>query len=175
MISTIRTRRLLCAAAVSFTVLAAAACSSSSDTDTEAVAFTAEDGTFTAEFPNQPKRDTQSQSAGGVNLEIVIYTSEVDNGAVTVTYTDSPVALDADAALAGAVQGSATQVKGTVTSSNDTTFLGYPAKDAEISVDGGDVYERIFLVGQRLYVIGAASGKGRPDAYDRLLETFKLT
>ena len=174
MIRTLRMRRLLLAAVMSFAVLSAAACSSS-DTDTKGVAFVAEDGSFTAEFPNQPKRDAQSQSAGGVNLQVIILTSEVDDGAVTVTYTDSPVPLDPAAALAGAVQGSATQVKGTITSSSDTTFLGHPAKDAEISLDGGDVYERIFLVGQRLYVIGAASGKGRPKAYDRLLDTFKLT
>lgn len=141
---------------------------------------TATDGSFSAEFPNQPKREENTQTAAGVNLVVVTYTSSTGKSAVTLSYTDSPVELDETSALNGAVEGSASRLSGTVKANTDTTIVDHNAadhnaKDVQIETKDATVYERIFLVGKRLYTIVAASEKRtRPSSYDRLLETFKL-
>lgn len=136
---------------------------------------TATDGSFSAEFPSQPKREENTQTAAGVNLVVVTYTSSTGKSAVTLSYTDSPVELDETSALNGAVEGSASRLSGTVKANTDTTIVDHNAKDVQIETKDATVYERIFLVGKRLYTIVAASEKRtRPSSYDRLLETFKL-
>lgn len=165
-------RRML-ATAVALIAVAAAGCSSSDDAEPP-VTVTADDGSFSAEFPNQPKKDVTQNSTAGIQTEVVQYASQIDDGTVNVGYSDFPVEVDEAAALDGAAKGSVSSVNGTIVSLTDTTYLGKPAKDVEASVKEGKLYERIFFDGQRLYIIIGGSSKGRPPAYDRVLETFQL-
>ncbi len=156
--------------------LATAACSSSGSSSTAKapVAYTADDGRFTAEFPSSPERDEQQVTVAGIDLVIVSYTTESKNDALTVGFTDYPEVTDVGAVLDAAADGSANQINGTIESKTDTTFLGVPAKDVVISTDGASVYERIFVVENRLYTLIGVAENARPTSYDHLLATFAL-
>ncbi|MEA2686357.1 MAG: hypothetical protein QOE93_1552, partial [Actinomycetota bacterium] len=150
---------------------------SSSDRASEAkqgVTVTSHDGTFHAEFPSPPGRDEARETIGGLDLVVVTYSVGIDDGAVAVSYTDYPDVRDGRAVLDGAASGSASRVNGTITSNTTTTFLDLDARDVAMTVASGSVFERIFLDGNRLYIILAAGAGDRPVAYDRLVGSFAL-
>ena len=143
--------------------------------------FTSPDGKFRAEFPAEPKRDEQSQTAAGIALRIISYTSEKDDGAVTVGYVDFPPQVTAGGArpvLDGVAEGAAGHVDGRLVSERFTTFLGSEASDYVIDVkDGkGTATARAFLAGDRLYILQAVEeGKrARSERFDRLVASFTL-
>ena len=153
--------------------LTAVACSSDSRSTTP-TPFTAEDGRFSAEFPGTPKRDQQQVSAAGLDLVVVLYATETDDESVMVGYTDYPVGMTSEGVLDAAAQGSAQNVKGTITGKTDVTFLGHPAKDVTVTTDDALINERLFLVDNRMYTLLGVAKDSRPASYDHLLETFKL-
>ncbi len=187
------TRRRMLAAIIAVAALSAGACSSSDDDDEGAnpttpstsaavttssipgVLVTSDDRSFRAVFPVQPDRSEANETAAGIDLVIVSYVAEVRNGAVGVSYSDYPdVPDDPQPVFDGAAEGSASRTGGTITASSDTTYLGRDARDVEIAVDGGTVFERFVLDGRRMYVLLGAGETGRPTAYDRLLDSFEL-
>ena len=175
--------RVFMAGAVLLAVSGAAACgggssSSKSATSTTRPAFIAADAGFSAEFPGAPKRQEQPVEQAGVSLKVIFYQSTTNDEVVAVGSSTTPIALTGDGlttALDKAIDGSATNVHGTVSSRSKTTFLGVPAEDGVITAQGNVVHERVFVVGQRLYIAeGITSSASKPHpAYDRLLATFK--
>jgi len=169
------TRRTL-AVLLATASLTAVGCSSS-PTPSKAAApipYTAGDGRFKAEFPKTPVREENPVSVAGLDLVVVSYSTEGTNEALTVGYADYPQVQDPAGVLDAAAEGSAAKIGGTVESKTDTTFLGLPAKDVVISTTGAGLYERIFLVENRLYTLVGVSPYGRPASYDHLLQTFAL-
>jgi hypothetical protein len=168
---------------VALSVAGLAACGASSSSSkrtapTTRRAFVAADAGFSAEFPGTPKRQEQPVEQAGVSLKVLFYQSATNDEVVAVGSSTTPVALTGDgltAALDKAIDGSAANVHGTVSSRSKTTFLGVPAEDGIISAQGNVVRERVFVVGQRLYIAeGITSGVDKPHvAYDRLLASFK--
>jgi hypothetical protein len=154
--------------------LSAVACSTTS-TGSEAKAIAPvlqsfPDEAFTAEFPAAPKRDAQTITVAGVQVTVVQYTT----GNVAVGYANYPASVSGS--LDGAVKGAADNIKGTVQSRKDTTFMGHPTTDVVIKSPDGIAHGRLILRGQRLYTL---IGAGAPDAvvppaYARLVETFVL-
>ncbi len=173
----LRAVRRTLAVLLALTSVAAVACSSSQTAGSKVqqpVAYSADDGRFKAEFPSAPTREENPVSVAGLDLVIVTYSTQTKKDALTVGYTDYPEVADPAQVLDGAADGSASNVGGTIESKTDTTFLGHPAKDVVISTSDAGVYERIFLVDNRLYMLIGVAQAGRPAAYDRLLETFAL-
>ena len=158
--------------------LTAVACSSGSGSTTTAATSPVRqeipEGQFSAEFPSAPVREEERVSASGLDLVIVTYGVETGKESIVVGYTDYPKNVVLSKVLDGAADGSASQVNGTLQSKTPTTFMGHPAMDVVVKVDGGMVYERLVLRGNRLFTLIGAGGSGRPPAYDRLIETFYL-
>ncbi len=165
--------------------LVATACggggSGDSSTATTLKAFTSAEGRFSAEFPEEPKRNEQRQMAAGIPLVIVTFSSDVPDGAVAVGYVDYPPSVTAAGprpVLDGVAEGAAANVNGKVVSETFTTFLGHEASDYVVDVQGGrgTATARAFLSGNRLYIIQAVE-KGKRTGSDRfqlLVSTFKL-
>ena len=150
--------------------LSAAACTST-DPDADASApvvqaFPAEG--FTAEFPTAPTREEDKAAAAGVDITLITYRV----GDLVVGYVNYPTTLVAS--LDAAVKGAADNIKGTIQSRSDTTFMGHPATDVVIKAPDGVVHTRMVLRGQRLYSLVGAGKSGPPASYARLVETFVL-
>ncbi len=111
-------------------------------------------------------------TAAGMDLVLISYKTETAKESVGVAYVDYPGG--AQLSLDGAAEGSASQINGTIQSKTATTFMGHPAVDVVIKVDGGMVHERLVLRERRLYTVIGASESGRPASYDRLIQTFHL-
>ncbi|HJV09126.1 MAG TPA: hypothetical protein VJ653_05575 [Acidimicrobiales bacterium] len=150
--------------------LSAAACTSTEPgtTTTTPVLQTFPDEAFTAEFPSGPKREVQTQTVAGVPVTLIMY----QTGDVVVGYVNYPTSLSGS--LDGAVKGAADNIKGTIMSRKDTTFMGHPATDVVIKAPEGIVHSRMVLRGQRLYSLIGGGPSGPPPAYARLVETFVL-
>ena len=134
------------------------------------------EGKFSAEFPSAPVREETKTSASGVDLLFISYQTERGGESVIVGYVDYPKGVQLSNVLDGAAAGAAANVKGTIQSRTDTTFMGHPATDVVIKTEDALVYGRLVLRGNRLYtLVGVDVGApGRPAAYDRLVETFVL-
>jgi hypothetical protein len=169
-----RSVRRALAVVLAVAALTSVACSSKTDTAKAPVAFTADDGRFTAEFPETPKRQQEAVSAAGINLVVVSYSTESDDDSVMVGYTDYPEGFESEGVLEAAAQGSASNVNGTIQSNTDLTYLDHPAKDIMVTTSEAMIHERLFLVGTRMYTLIGVARASRPPAYDHLLNTFKL-
>ena len=147
--------------------------------------FTSEEGKFSAEFPGTPKRDARTETAGDIQLNLVHFS--VDNGdeAVSVSFIDYPEAVSAQdpkvlldsiaegaaSAADGTVQGAASKLK----SKTPTTVEGHQAIDFAVDIQERELVARAVLVGTRMYLMQVVS---EPDvnssSYDRLTESFEL-
>ncbi len=135
--------------------------------------FSAADGKFTVLMPGTPQRKTQSVS--GLNL--VMYATEVKNGAYGVGYADLPA--NADFSLPGAVQGMAGTYSGKVLSEKDYTFEVRNGREFEIEASNpkGFASGRIVVINNRMYevfVLGTNARLSDPDV-QTFLNSFKLT
>lgn len=156
------------------------ACSPSATTNTPAAAApvlqTDVEGKFSAEFPFTPLREEKKQTQAGLQLTMIMYSTETAKESVFVAYTDYPktLKLNASEALVGAADGSAKSANGVILSKAATTFMGHPAMDVVVKAPEGTVYERLVLRDHRLYMVMGVGAAGRPASYDHLLETFFL-
>ncbi|HEU4868550.1 MAG TPA: hypothetical protein VFV09_12590 [Actinomycetota bacterium] len=161
-------------------LLLAGACGSDTKPETEFENFESTGGRFSADFPGEPKEETQSTTAEGLNLDIHFFTSETDDYAVSVGYVDYPEefkTVDPKLVLSGVAAGAAGNVQGgEVTKSEPGTFQGVDSVDYEVKADDASLQAKAFLKENRLYLLQAVSAE-LPDAdaeYDRLVESFRL-
>jgi hypothetical protein len=144
--------------------------------------FKATDAGFTAEFPSTPQRKASTQD---VTSEVIYEALSANNAEdVKVQYLASPGPLNGDpqTLLDKQIDGSASAVSGTVVSRANLTFLGHQAEDGVIkSSTDHAIRMRAFFVPsgnvEQYFVFsgGAATLDAPHPAYDRLIETFKLT
>jgi hypothetical protein len=143
-----------------------------------ATPFVATDSHFSAVFPAKPQRQTQAINETGLNTTMTLYIATTNDEQVAVAYQKLPSPPDpagVKAGLDGGVNGSAQNVKGTIVSRSNTTFLGQPAEDAVIQAQGTVVHERIVFIGDGLYVLEGITNSvsAKHPAYDKMLATFK--
>jgi len=147
--------------------------------------FTSEEGRFRADFPGVPTREARTEVAGEINLNLVHYS--VDNGdeAVSVSFIDYPEAVaaqDPRALLDGIAEGAANAANGSaqgteseLKSKTPTTFDGHQAIDFEVEIQNRILNARAVLVGPRMYLMQVVS---EPDvdseSYQRLTSSFTL-
>lgn len=147
--------------------------------------FTSDEGKFSAQFPGTPKRDARTESAGDIDLNLVHFS--VDNGdeAISVSFIDYPDAvstqdpkllLDSIAeGAASAADGTIQGAKSTLKSKTPTTVDGHEAIDFEVEIDERDLVARAILVGARMYLLQVVSEpEVTSTSYDKLTSTFKL-
>lgn len=145
--------------------------------------FVAADGRFRAEFPGAPRRQTQSESVGDIDLETILYQRDVGlDTSFLVTFVDLPgVPPDVSAALNGAANAIAVGLKGEILTSAETDFGGRPAIEflVESRVEGGttDVHYgklRLVVDDRRLYSIGVVGPDNPPEGYDAFVASFDI-
>ena len=133
---------------------------------------TSDDGRISALFPRPP--ETQSQTVdtaiGKLTIKMTIY--ESGNNAFLInhmTYPIDPAEYDVAAGLAGAAQGAAQNVKGTILEDDDLEAFGFPGKSLLISApQRAFVRGRIFIdpAGPTLFqaqVVGTRAVVDGPD------------
>lgn len=147
--------------------------------------FTSEEGKFSAEFPGTPKRDARTETAGDIQLNLVHFS--VDNGdeAVSVSFIDYPEtvsAQDPKVLLDSIAEGAASAANGTVDGADSTlesktpTTVGeHQAIDFQVDIADRELVARAILVGTRMYLLQVVSEPGVDStSYERLTESFEL-
>jgi hypothetical protein len=137
---------------------------------------------FTVLMPGKPTKSEQTADNPNGKVTVVLYTSESRNKAYLVGHTDVPEGVQID--LAGAIQGAASAVKGTATDEVETTFQGFPARDARITnaSDGkgnkGTAFFRVIDAKTRLYQLQyiqeGGDVKAAPPEYTEFLNSLKI-
>lgn len=98
------------------------------EADKELASFQGEG--FTVLMPGKPTRNEQTTPSAAGPLKTVIYQSSSRQKAYLVGHTDFPSSVKVD--LAGALKGIATAGKGTPRDEVETTYQGFPARDARV-------------------------------------------
>jgi hypothetical protein len=131
-------------------------------------------------MPGKPDRSVNTvKTAAG---PVVAYVSDSADKAFAIASTTLPAGLKGD--LDGAVQGAATNIRGTVRDKTKTTHQGFPARDARVTgakdKDGnaGTVFARFILARNRLYqlqfVTQGSDVKSPGDDYDKFIGSLKI-
>lgn len=147
--------------------------------------FTSDAGGFKVLMPGTPKPQTQSVNTAAGTIDVTMYIVEVDHGAYAVGFSDFPQEMvaqaDPQAVLEGAMNGSASNMGGSVTSSRDITLGAISGKEftAAVRINEADdaAYKgRVYLAGNRLYQVFMCGLKGRTSAkeIDHFLRSFTL-
>lgn len=142
---------------------------------------TSDDGRVSALFPRPPRTqiETVDTSIGKLIIKITIY--EAENSAFLInhmTYPLDPSQYDVDAGLAGAAQGAAQNVKGTILEDDDLEAFGFPGKSLLISTpDGAFVRGRIFIdpAGPTLFQAQVVGTRAAVDGSDTAVFLDSLT
>ena len=169
-------RALKHAAAATFAVALLAVCA-------RAETVNASQWGFSVAFGCQSQLGSQSTPTAVGNILITSYSCTVGETAYFVAISDYPrgsiTPAKIDAVYAGAVNGAATNAKGSIRSVNPYTLGKLTGREAIIDVPTGKmaIRMRIFLVGDRMYqalVAAPAGQESNPDSI-KFLNSFKLT
>jgi hypothetical protein len=138
------------------------------------VSFQSPDGHFDAKFPSDPRTYTTPVSVGGVTLSV--FAAAAGDPLTEVTeeqvLSDSVPPSDFDHTLRVSVSSFAAGASATVNSQRATTFRGFTARTATITMStGAHVTMTVFIEsGTSVFVLLAASGA----PYDNLVKSFEL-
>jgi hypothetical protein len=145
--------------------------------------FTSADGRFHVNVPGGAMTDTILPSSGvfaGSTVHGLSVTA--DRLRFAVVYGDAqPTYLATtaiDTALANAVTGNVTSTNGTLIDQHPITVGGSPAREARISIIGGEYLFVVTFVGNRLYslsVLGSSDSAARGSEATQFLNSFAVT
>ena len=137
---------------------------------------------FTVRMPGSPKRQVLTAQTAAGPVPITAYITEGGEEGFSMSVLKVPKGVKGD--LAGAVQGAATSVKGTLKDSRKTRYQGFPARDARITNaadqngNKGTVFARVILADGRVFqlqfVTGGADVKSPPAAYTSFVSSLKI-
>jgi hypothetical protein len=134
---------------------------------------------FTVSMPGKPERSEQSVPTAKGTVKAVSYTSDSNDKAFSIGYTELPEGVQGD--LHGAITGGAANVGGTVKDEKALTYQGFKARDARITNaadNKGTLFVRAILAKGRLYVLQFI-GEGKnlqtaPSQYDEIVNSLKI-
>jgi hypothetical protein len=140
---------------------------------------------FTVEFPAAPAVQTMQQPTPLGAIPVTVVAVDLGaRGAVMVSHADygavAPNAqLDPAKALDGAVDGSAANIHATITSRQEISVEGHPAREftARADAQGYLLKSRVVLVGKHLYqVLGVGpAASGVPAEYERTAASLSFS
>jgi hypothetical protein len=145
--------------------------------------FTSADGRFHIDVPGGAMTDTVLPG-GGVFAGSTVHGLSVTADALrfAVVYEDAQPAYLAttpiDSALANAVQGNVVSTHGTLIDQHPITVGGSPAREARISIIGGEYWLVVTFAGNRLYslsVLGTSDSAARGSEATEFLNSFAVT
>jgi hypothetical protein len=149
--------------------------------------YKAEDLSFIAYYPKEPKRTVQkvSTAVGELDMHMIMHapTSGDDNAVYSVIRSDYPEDqfTNADAeynssVLDGAVNGAVSNVKGKLLYDNKIKFNGYPGRSIKVSIQGGFLYINAYLVENSMYItqVICLTDKDKNAGIQRFLNSFEI-
>lgn len=138
---------------------------------------------FTVQMPGKPERSNQTVQTAAGPIVVTAYITEGGEEGFSMSVAKIPSGVKGD--LDGAVEGAATNVKGTPKDTIKTTHQGFPARDTRIinaqDPDGnkGTVFARVILAKGTLfqlqYVTEGGDVKSPPSAYPTFLKSLKIS
>lgn len=138
---------------------------------------------FSVDMPGTPKRSTQTIRTAAGPVMLTAYVTEGGEEGFSMSVAKIPSTVEGD--LDGAVQGAASNVKGTPKDTVKTTYQGFPARDTRIvnaqdaNGNRGTVFARVILAKGRLFqlqfVQEGADVKKPPAAYPTFLASLKIS
>eukprot|EP01028_Stygiella_incarcerata_P013874 TRINITY_DN854_c0_g3_i1.p1 TRINITY_DN854_c0_g3~~TRINITY_DN854_c0_g3_i1.p1 ORF type:complete len:319 (+),score=-37.23 TRINITY_DN854_c0_g3_i1:586-1542(+) len=155
-------------------------------------AFHADEAGFSVLFPHSPSREAQSTDTEIGELEVVQYSYQPEIGddanmLYGVGYTTYPVntinseTLSAEQlrqVLDGSVNGAVSNVKGTLLSSNNISYKGYPGREIKVEIRNGLAVAKMisYLVKDKMYIIQVISPakNGENASIDYFINSFKI-
>lgn len=149
------------------------------------VPFQSQDGKFAVQMPTQPSEDTETTSSLVGNVVDSTFSSTSGDESFSVTYTDLPalaVAFGGSGTIYSNAAGSLLKdVLGKQSSFNDATVAGQSGKELDYTAPARSGEPpmvgkaRMFLVGNRLYVVNATvPASGSEADMDRFFSSFRL-
>jgi hypothetical protein len=148
-------------------------------------------GRFSLLFPRQPAETEQTieSEAGPLVMKMTMY--EVgkykdDNAVYGIIYTDYPDSLISseykdeivEEFFKGAVEGTTTNIKGTVMDVQKISYGAYPGRRVKISFmdDAAIMHMQVFLVKSRVYIlqVGCETAKDGNASIDKFFKSFAL-
>ncbi len=158
-------------------VLLLAACGSDVD-ESQWTTVSSPEGRFKADFPLEPVRQVQRVPAAGNPLELVVYTSEADNEAVSVSYVDyavEPTGENLKKVLDSAAEGASSAVSGQNLKKTSSTFLERDAIDFTTEAAPNLLTGRAVMVGNRMYILQVVRlNSARSTSFNQLASSFEL-
>jgi hypothetical protein len=145
--------------------------------------YTSADGRFHIDVPGGAMTDT-TLPGGGVFAGSTVHGLSLTADALrfAVVYGDAQPSYLAttsiDEALANAVAGNVTSTHGTLVEQLPITVGGSPAREARISIIGGEYLFVVTFVGNRLYslsVLGTSDSAARGSEATQFLNSFAVT
>ena len=145
--------------------------------------YTSTDGRFHIDVPGGTMTDTILPSSGVFAASTVHGLSvTADRLRFAVVYGDAQPSYLAttpiDTALANAVAGNVTSTHGTLVDQHPITVGGSPAREARISIIGGEYLFVVTFAGNRLYslsVLGSSDSAARGPEATQFLNSFAVT
>jgi hypothetical protein len=137
------------------------------------VSYTDPDQYYTAQFANEPKYHSTSQTspAGNVPYRYAEYVGPDVDQLVGVLVFSPGTSFDTTKGL----QGIASAGSGSVISSTPSTFQGYPSLEGVIDLQGDYLKVQIVHVGNLAYIIGTAGPVNPPSDYGRFIAAVHIT
>jgi hypothetical protein len=140
------------------------------------VVYSPADHAYTAQFPAQPKVDSQSNTVGGVNLTMHMALDANDDYEIGVGEMPLPGGISraqSDELLSGALTGGATAAHLTLANQQKIAVDGSPAIDAHAKDDAGYPVRILVIATQRhLYFLVVHAKQGTDRLFDALRASF---
>lgn len=138
---------------------------------------------FTVNMPGSPERTVQTVQTAAGPVKITAYITEGGEEGFAMSVARIPATVKGD--LDGAIQGAASNVKGTPKDTVKTTYQGFPARDTRIieaqdeNGKKGTVFARVILAKGKLFQLQfiqeGADVKDPPAAYPTFLASLKIS
>jgi hypothetical protein len=168
------------------TLLGAALIACGDDTKKDAAsakpAATLKGDGFSVEMPGKPKRQVLTAPTAAGPLPVTAYITEGGDEGYSMSVLKVPKGGRFD--LDGAIQGAAANVNGSLKDRSQTSYQGYPARDARITNaadkngNKGTVFARVILAEGRVFqlqfVTGGGNVKSAPAAYTRFVSSLRI-
>jgi hypothetical protein len=146
------------------------------------VTLTADDGSFRAELPGEPRRVSNRFDTAAGPAPIEMWVREDGERAFIVGYTEYPERLRTvvgdEELLASARDGAVERVRGRLLIDQPKELGGVPGRRIEIDAEGGQARVRgdLFVAGRRLYQVFATVEPTAIESVEvqRFLDSFRL-
>jgi outer membrane lipoprotein-sorting protein len=144
--------------------------------------FRSEEGRFSVSMPQKPVSQASTFETPQGRFEQHVFTATHGRLVCTVAYTDIPkqllVANNVDGFFDSTRDGFIKEVGGKLASENPLSLDGYPGREIKVHVFSGELRLRLFLVGNRLYLLSVTTvekvSESDAETFNTFFGSFKL-